>query len=171
MVAKFYWHTLILACQKLASGESSSNFVNLSQVITTFMAPPPSITFLTVHPQDDNIIAIGMEDSSIQIYDTNNNEVQRVLMGHQKKVTGLTFSQSKNVLVSSGADAQLCIWSTDNWENKKSRYIRPPSSGSALVGDIMVQFHYNQTHLLVVHESQLAIYDGKLECLHSVSYS
>jgi len=133
------------------------------------MAPPPSTTFLTVHPQDDNIIAIGMEDSSIQIYDTNNNEVQRVLMGHQKKVTGLTFSQSMNVLVSSGADAQLCIWSTDNWENKKSRYIRPPSSCSALVGDIMVQFHYDQTHLLVVHESQLAIYDGKLECLHSWS--
>ena len=30
-------------------------------------------------------------------------------MGHQKKVTGLTFSQSKNVLVSSGADAQVRI--------------------------------------------------------------
>ena len=75
LLAKFYWHTLILAWQKLASDESSSNFVNLSKVITTFMAPPPSTTFLTVHPQDDNIIAIGMEDSSIQIYDTNNNEV------------------------------------------------------------------------------------------------
>ena len=75
LLAKFYWHTLILAWQKLASDESSSNFVNLSKVITTFMAPPPSTTFLTVHPQDDNIIAIGMEDSSIQIYDTHNNEV------------------------------------------------------------------------------------------------
>ena len=75
LVAKLYWLTLILAWQKFASCESSSNFVNLSQVITTFMAPPPSTTFLTVHPQDDNIIAIGMEDSSIQIYDTNNNEV------------------------------------------------------------------------------------------------
>jgi len=87
-------------------------------------------------------------------------------MGHQKKVTGLTFSQSMNVLVSSDADAQLYVWSTDNWENKKSRYIRPPSNDSALVGDTMVQFHYDQTHLLVVHESQLAIYDGMLECLH-----
>jgi len=166
LLAKFYWHTLILAWQKLASDESSSNFVNLSQVITTFMAPPPSTTFLTVDPQNYYIVAIGMEDSSIQIYDIHKKEVLKVLTGHQKKITGLTFSQSMNVLVSSGADAQLCVWSTGNWEKKKSRYIRSPSNGSALVGDTMVQFHYNQTHLLVVHESQLTIYDGNLECLH-----
>ena len=32
-----------------------------------------------------------------------------MLTGHQKKITGLTFSQSMNVLVSSGADAQVRI--------------------------------------------------------------
>ena len=53
----------------------------------------------------------------------------------------------------------------------KSRYIQPPSNLSgALVGDTMVQFHYNGRHLLVVHESQLAIYDWQLECLCSVSH-
>ncbi|XP_025805198.1 disease resistance protein RPP13-like isoform X2 [Panicum hallii] len=139
------------------------------RAFTPFLVPSPGSTFTAVHPQDNNIIAIGMEDYSIEIFDVHTNEVQRVLMGHQKKVTGLTFSQSMNVLVSSGADAQLCVWSTDDWENKKSRYIGPPCNGSALVGDTMVQFHYDQTHLLVVHESQLAIYDGKLECLHSWS--
>jgi len=64
---------------------------------------------------------------------------------------------------------RLCVWSTDNWENKKSRYNRSPSNGSTLVGVTLVQFQYDQTHLLIVHESQLAIYDGKLECLHSWS--
>ncbi|XP_039836647.1 disease resistance protein Pik-2-like isoform X5 [Panicum virgatum] len=149
-----------------SSGGKVSLFdTNTFKVITTFMAPPRSTTFITVHPQNKNIIAIGMEDSSIQIYDIKS-KVRKVLTGHQKKITGLTFLQSMNVLVSSGADAQLCVWSTGNWEKKKSRYIRPPSNGSALVGDTMVQFHYNQTHLLVVHESQLTIYDGNLECLH-----
>jgi len=82
----------------------------------------------------------------------------------------LAFSQSMNVLVSSGADAQLCVWSIDGWEKKKSRYIQPPVNRSGtLVGDTRVQFHNDQTHLLVVHESQLAIYDGNLECLSSVS--
>ena len=67
---------------------------------------------------------------------------------------------------------QLCVWSIDGWEKKKSRYIKHPSNGSgALVGDTMVQFHYDGTHLLVVHESQLAIYDWQLECLCSVSHS
>ncbi|RWW37696.1 hypothetical protein BHE74_00057152, partial [Ensete ventricosum] len=121
----------------------------VSQVMTTFMAPPPAATFLAFHPQDNNIIAIGMEDSSIQIYNVRVDEVNLVsyaprvflicmgrnyvleisvyclsililitfhsclqvktkLKGHQKKITGLAFSQSLTVLVSSGADAQVC---------------------------------------------------------------
>ena len=52
-----------------------TNFVNLSQVMTTFMAPPPAATFLAFHPQDNNIIAIGMEDSTIQIYNVRIDDV------------------------------------------------------------------------------------------------
>ena len=67
-------------------------------------------------------------------------------------------------------DLQLCVWSIDGWEKKKSRFIQAPASRAApLVGDTKVQFHNDQAHLLVVHESQLAIYDSKLECLRSVS--
>ena len=40
----------------------------LIQVMTTFMPPPPASTFLAFHPLDNNIIAIGMEDSTIHIY-------------------------------------------------------------------------------------------------------
>ncbi|RWW02197.1 hypothetical protein GW17_00034725 [Ensete ventricosum] len=36
-------------------------------------------------------------------------QVKTKLKGHQKKITGLAFSQSLTVLVSSGADAQVCI--------------------------------------------------------------
>ena len=45
------------------------------QVMTTFMPPPPAATFLAFHPQDNNIIAIGMEDSTIQIYNVRVDEV------------------------------------------------------------------------------------------------
>lgn len=34
-------------------------------------------------------------------------QVKIKLKGHQKRITGLAFSQSMNVLVSSGADAQV----------------------------------------------------------------
>ncbi|WVZ96515.1 hypothetical protein U9M48_042145 [Paspalum notatum var. saurae] len=132
---------------------------------TTFMPPPPAATFLALYPQNNNIVAIGMEDSSILIYNTYTKKVEMVLMGHEKKITGLSFSLSMNVLVSSGADVKLCVWSMMDWKKKKSRYIQRPSNRyGALAGDTTVQFHYDQAHLLVVHESQLAIYDWKLEC-------
>jgi hypothetical protein len=40
------------------------------------MLPPPAATFLAFHPQDNNIIAIGMEDSSIQIYNVRIDDVR-----------------------------------------------------------------------------------------------
>jgi len=43
--------------------------------MTTFMPPPPAATFLAFHPQDNNIIAIGMDDSTIQIYNVRVDEV------------------------------------------------------------------------------------------------
>lgn len=49
------------------------------QVMTTFMPPPPAATYLAFHPQDNNIIAIGMEDSTIQIYNVRVDEVDLVV--------------------------------------------------------------------------------------------
>lgn len=43
--------------------------------MTTFMPPPPAATYLAFHPQDNNIVAIGMEDSTIQIYNVRVDEV------------------------------------------------------------------------------------------------
>lgn len=48
--------------------------------MTTFMVPPPAATFLAFHPQDNNIIAIGMEDSSIQIYNVRVDEVSILIL-------------------------------------------------------------------------------------------
>ncbi|XP_077217768.1 protein TPR1-like isoform X2 [Tasmannia lanceolata] len=129
------------------------------KVMATFMPPPPASTFLAFHPQDNNIIAIGMEDSTIHIYNVRVDEVKKILRGHQRWITGLSFSNNLNILVSSGADAQLCIWNTDTWEKRRTIAIQIPS-GKAPVGDTRVQFHSDQIHLLVSHETQLAIYDS-----------
>ncbi|XP_022745294.1 protein TPR2-like isoform X2 [Durio zibethinus] len=154
-----------------ASGGKVSLFNMMTfKVMTTFISPPPAATFLAFHPQDNNIIAIGMEDSTIQIYNVRVDEVKTKLKGHQNRITGLAFSQTLNSLVSSGADAQLCVWSIDGWGKKKSSFIQAPAGRqSPLAGETKVQFHNDQTHLLVVHESQIAIYDSKLECLRSWS--
>ncbi|KAI3844774.1 hypothetical protein MKX03_003418 [Papaver bracteatum] len=116
---------------------------------------------------NNNIIAIGMEDASIQIYNFRVYEVKSKLKGHQKRVTGLTFSNSLNVLVSSGADAQLCVWNTDGWDKQASKFLQIPTGRvSAPLAETRVQFHQDQIHFLVVHETQIAIYEApKLECV------
>ncbi|KAL2341729.1 hypothetical protein Fmac_009669 [Flemingia macrophylla] len=129
------------------------------KVMATFMPPPPISTFLAFHPQDNNIIAIGMEDSTIHIYNVRVDEVKSKLKGHQKRITGLAFSAQLNILVSAGADAQLFFWSIDSWDKKKSLSIQLPA-GNAAIGDTRVQFHIDQVNLLVCHETQLAIYDA-----------
>ncbi|QHN95049.1 hypothetical protein S83_061573 [Arachis hypogaea] len=47
-----------------ASGGKISLFNMITfKTITTFIPAPPAATFLAFHPQDNNIIAIGMDDS------------------------------------------------------------------------------------------------------------
>ncbi|KAL7602138.1 hypothetical protein Lser_V15G22927 [Lactuca serriola] len=150
-----------------ASGGKLSMFQMATfHTMISFMPPPPAATCLAFHPRDNNIIAIGREDSVIQIYSVEFFQVKRELRGHMKQITGLSFSWTS--LVSSGADAQLCMWDITgawNWK-KKSRSIQsPPGHPSSLVGETKVQFHNDQRHILVVHQSQIAIYDDQLECL------
>ncbi|KAF8400581.1 hypothetical protein HHK36_013880 [Tetracentron sinense] len=151
-----------------ASGGKISLFNMMTfKTMTTFMPPPPAATFLAFHPQDNNIIAIGMEDSTIQIYNVRVDEVKSKLKGHSKRITGLAFSHVLNVLVSSGADAQLCVWNSDGWEKQKSRFLQVPTGRTPTsLSDTRVQFHQDQIHFLAVHETQLAIYETtKLECV------
>jgi WD40 repeat protein len=129
------------------------------KVMTTFMPPPPTSTALAFHPRDNNIIAIGMEDSTIHIYNVRVDEVKSILQGHRKRITGLAFSTVLNILISSGADGQLCVWSMDTWEKRNSVAIQLPS-GKTPVGETRVQFLQCQIRFMVVHESQLAIYEA-----------
>ncbi|WMV41814.1 hypothetical protein MTR67_035199 [Solanum verrucosum] len=46
------------------------------QTMTTFMSSPPATTFLAFHTQDNNAIAIGMDDSCIQIYNIRVDKVE-----------------------------------------------------------------------------------------------
>ncbi|XP_026660230.1 protein TPR3-like isoform X2 [Phoenix dactylifera] len=151
-----------------ASGGKISLFNMMTfKTMTTFMSPPPAATFLAFHPQDNNIIAIGMDDSTVQIYNVRVDEVKSKLKGHSKRITGLAFSHVLNVLVSSGADAQICVWGTDGWEKQRSRFLQilPGRTPSAL-SDTCVQFHQDQIHFLAAHETQIAIFEtNKLECV------
>ncbi|XP_019160222.1 PREDICTED: uncharacterized protein LOC109156819 [Ipomoea nil] len=144
-----------------AGGEKVSLFDIMEfKVKKRFMWLPSASTFLAFHPHDNNTIAIGTKDSTIYIYDVRLDKVRFMLHGHVKRITGLAFSTNYNILVSSGADARLCVWSTDTWQERKSVCIYLFGSG------IQVMFHADQLHLLVTHETQLAIYDAsEMKCI------
>ncbi|KAH7853569.1 hypothetical protein Vadar_004184 [Vaccinium darrowii] len=147
--------SVFLACGVAISLFDPTTF----KIRETFMPPPPASTFLAFYPRNNHIIAIGREDSTICIYNDLKDKVICILKGHQKRITGLAFSTNLKILVSSGADAQLCIWSTDTWVKLKSVPIQLPA-GKPCDCDTGVQFHSRQIRLLVFHETQLAIYDA-----------
>mmetsp|Transcript_11414 Transcript_11414/g.32382 ORF Transcript_11414/g.32382 Transcript_11414/m.32382 type:complete len:852 (-) Transcript_11414:806-3361(-) len=130
--------------------------------ISHFQLPPPATTSLAFSPQDNNIIALGLEDSSICIYNARSKTCMLTLQGHSARVTGLAFSAASGALISAGADAKVCIWGPDG-PGKDTydthRAIRLESSGSPLqAGEVKVYFHPNQNTFLTVHASQLAIH-------------
>ena len=68
--------------------------------MTVFMPPPPAATFLAFHPQDNNIIAIGMDDSTIQIYNVRVDEVTTIyIYSLYLKVTWLKIKWVVELLI------------------------------------------------------------------------
>lgn len=53
----------------------SSSYTLILQTMATLGAPPPAATSLAFFPGDNNIIVIGFEDASIQIYNVRLDEV------------------------------------------------------------------------------------------------
>ncbi|KAL1552241.1 hypothetical protein AAHA92_13063 [Salvia divinorum] len=124
------------------------------------MAPPPSATCLMFYPPDNNIIAIGMDDSTILIYNIRADERISKLEGHSKRISGLAFSTKLNVLVSCGVDTQIVLWDSITWEKKKSTVLQISVGWMASdLSETNVELDKDQQHFLAVHETQLAIYE------------
>ncbi|KAA8525517.1 hypothetical protein F0562_007372 [Nyssa sinensis] len=144
---------------------SSGGKISLFNMLTfktmmTFIHPPPVPTCLAFHPQDNNIIAIGMDDCTVQIFNVRVTEVTTKLKGHSERITGLAFSSVLNSLVSAGADARIIVWQSNEWIGLKSTSLDIPGGRSAIaLSDIHVHFHQDQIHFLAVHETQLAMYE------------
>lgn len=82
---------------------------HILQVMTTFMSPPPAATFLAFHPQDNNIIAIGMEDSSIQIYNVRVDEVSNPINFNEHR-SSLVLSTSQTICILGAFGDLYCFW-------------------------------------------------------------
>ncbi|KAG6388102.1 hypothetical protein SASPL_153300 [Salvia splendens] len=147
---------LISSSGRMISLYNLLGFKNMRSV----MPSPPAATCLLFYPPDNNIIAIGMDDSTILIYNIRVDERISKLEGHSKRISGLAFSTNLNVLVSCGVDTQIVLWDSITWEKKKSTVLQ--ISVGWLASDLSetnVELDKDQQHFLAVHETQLAIYE------------
>ncbi|TXG62211.1 hypothetical protein EZV62_013574 [Acer yangbiense] len=128
------------------------------------LPPAPAATCIAFYPEDNNIIVVGMDDSTILIYNVPLAEVITKLKGHSEGITGLAFSSALNIMVE---DTQISVWNVDKWEKQKCKFLQMPDEKMQVVlSATYIQFHHDHTRFLVVHETQLAIYEAKeLNCL------
>uniref|UniRef100_A0A1J3E5Q6 Topless-related protein 4 n=1 Tax=Noccaea caerulescens TaxID=107243 RepID=A0A1J3E5Q6_NOCCA len=137
--------------------------------VATFGSPTPSATCFIFIPGD--LLAIGLDDGSIFVHCLSSRTIKANLEGHEQRITCLAFSRCFNVLVSSGADGKLCVWSTKSWEkltsnnfNRRMCTRNNHESSSSLVTHI--QFDPYQIDLLVVEEKCIFILKAPtLDCL------
>ncbi|GMQ03020.1 hypothetical protein CsSME_00048991 [Camellia sinensis var. sinensis] len=133
------------------------------------MCPACKATCLLFHPQDNNVIFIGMDNSTIQIFNVHLSK-HKVIAGHCRRITGLGFSTKQNVLVSSAANSEIIVWGYNAGkliEKKKTSLLqfRDGRILESLLLDTHVQFHQDQKHFLAVNELKFAIYETtELEC-------
>lgn len=62
------------------------------------------------------------------------------------------------------------MWTIDGWEKQSTRHLYTPGGRvHAPYSETHVQFHQDQIHLLVVHETQIAIFQApRMDCLKQV---
>ncbi|GAY45846.1 hypothetical protein CUMW_092520 [Citrus unshiu] len=144
-----------------ASGGKISIFsLETFQTLATFANPPPIATYFILLPQD--LFAFGFDDSSILVHCPCTKKTKAKLKGHQNRITCLAYSLSLNVLVSSGADAQLCVWDAVGWKKLCSKFLHSFQTGLVPETTIVnhIQFHPDQIHLLSIHEGQIDVYEA-----------
>ncbi|GKU87283.1 hypothetical protein SLEP1_g1709 [Rubroshorea leprosula] len=145
-----------------ASGGKISVFnLDTFEKLTTFAETTSSTYFIFLN---QSTLAFGFHDSSILIHCFVTKMNIAKLEGHQRQITCLAFSQELNVLVSSGADALLCVWNANGWHKQSSKFLRSLCTGQLPDPPVVkyIQFHQDQIHLLVVNERQIDIYEAPL---------
>ncbi|CAI0444241.1 unnamed protein product [Linum tenue] len=149
-----------------SSGAKISIFNTLTfKTVVSFMPPSSEATCLAFHPIDNNIVAIGSADFTVLVHNVRLNETISVLDGHTGRISGLAFSNTLNILVSTGADAQIIVWDAANFKRQRSRSLLEIPEGLHQ-SDTYVQFHPDQTQLLAVHKSYMGILvANNLECV------
>lgn len=84
-----------------------------------------------VFSPDSNILAFGLNDSSIELWDIPSETTLAILQGHEKVIQSLDFNNDGSLLVTGGLDGTVRLW--DIVAGEEILTFEPRSSGINLV--------------------------------------
>jgi WD40 repeat protein len=118
--------------QFIAIASSSGVYIYNENTLIKWIDPGRWATSVQISA-DNQLLAIGLDNGEIQIWDWKNEELKTVLSGHTKKITRLLFSSNSRNLYSASFDQHVIAWNLIS--NKLVSNIIAHSSG---VRDIAV---------------------------------
>jgi WD40 repeat protein len=103
-----------------------------SQLITWDLATNRLARTRPVHPSTlqraasalsphGTIVAVGLLDGGIQLWDARTLELRATLLGHSNTIGGLAFSPDERVLVSDSGDGTVRLWDVATGEQLLTR--------------------------------------------------
>jgi hypothetical protein len=84
---------------------------------------------------------------------------------------GILLSFKPELFITFSLLLQLMVWSLDGWKKQAGTFLKNPAGRvSKPLSQTRIKFQKDEIHLLVIHDTQLAIYEAsKLKCIEQVS--
>ncbi len=144
----------------------------------TTVTSMPRVTSVAYSP-DANIIAIGSEDKTVRLWDTQAGEQKNTLIGHTDTVLSLAFSPDGKTIATRSKDKTVRLWDTNSGEYKnRLNTLKGFTDGVRTVvfspdGNTIATGHRNgSTHLWEAHTGQhKTTLSGHSGAVTSVVYS
>ncbi|GAB4836949.1 hypothetical protein Ancab_001861 [Ancistrocladus abbreviatus] len=145
-------------CMKASGGKASLFNLLTAKLMTTFACAPLAATVLSFLPKDNCIIAIGLDDSTIRIYNIRQDEILSKLEGHNQRITSIAISSELDVLISAGADCQTQEWAFE--KEKSSLLVYMDQHAAVNIYPLPLLRLLRLLHFLVIHERQHSVFSA-----------
>jgi len=144
------------------NGQVSLFNMRACKVMTTFATVPALVTRLAFDPLDNNVIAVGMSDATVHIYNFRSDKIVTVLRAHSLSITGLVYRRQRDTFLSAGSDGLLCAWNGEEYYNMGSHALEPMDASQAVAGSpVQLQLSPEEKQaLLVTHPRQITLHDS-----------
>lgn len=136
----------------LFSREKVSAFAQSASYTGLHSASTPGITCLALHPLYGNLVLTGGMDKKAALFDRQAEQVVATYKGHTKRITDVVLHPTRDVAITSSADATVRVWNTSDASAPLSTYTKHTKDVQSLAlhptGDCLVTSSLDATWAL-----------------------